>query len=82
MVVAYLLDSPLDWQGSVSRALFSVSLSLKRSAYLTVTLRAKEQLEILALGLGDAAPRFLGAVADFLKLYGKLCVYVHRPISL
>lgn len=56
----YLPHSPLDWWYSVSRVLFSASLSGKRSTYLTVTLRAKEQLEILALGLGDTAPRVLG----------------------
>lgn len=41
----------------------SISLSLKQGTYLIVTLCAKEQLEILALGLGSLAPRVFGCVS-------------------
>lgn len=59
----YLAGSPPDQWFPVSGVLFSISLSLKQSTYLIVTLCAKEQLESLALGLGSLAPWVLGCVS-------------------
>lgn len=64
--------------------LFSISTSLKQSAYLpgTVTLCAKKQLQILNLDLGNSAPRVLSMSHEPPKTGGKLYVYACKSTVL